>query len=55
MRSMKEDVNLIKTLLHKYKNILKICLLLSVLTFTGKIKDLQMDRSLYIFKPNIYW
>jgi len=51
---MKEDVNLIKKLLYEYTNKLKICLLLSVLTFTGKIQDLQMDRSLYVYKPIIY-
>jgi hypothetical protein len=53
MRSIKGDVNLIKKLLYKYKNKLKICLLIAVLTCTGKIQDLQMDRSLYVFKPII--
>ena len=55
MRSMKEDANFIKRLLYEYKNNLKICLLLSILTFTGIIQDLQMDRNLYVFKPIIYW
>jgi hypothetical protein len=44
---MKEDVNLIKKLLGKYKNKLKICLLLATV--------LQMDRKLYFFKPIFYW
>jgi hypothetical protein len=52
---MKENVNLIKKLLYKYKNKLKKYLLLSVLTSIGKIQDLQMDRSLYVFKPINYW
>jgi len=43
---MEEDANLIKKLLYEYKNILKIYLLLSLLTFTGKIQGLQMDMSL---------
>ena len=55
MRCMKEDVNLIKKLAYKYKNKLKICLLLAILACTGKIQDLQMDRSLYVFNPIIYW
>jgi hypothetical protein len=50
---MKEDVNLIKKLIYKHKNKLKICLLLAVSTCTGKIQYLQMDRNLYVFKSII--
>jgi hypothetical protein len=52
---MKKDVNLINKLAYKYKNKLKICLLLAILACNGKIQDLQMDRSLYVFNSIIYW